>query len=113
MLLLAAGADIHKEGNTLNKKSGKLYAGTPLMIASNEGHFDMVQLLLNEGADVNKANYYGATPLFVAADGGHLHVVALLLTAGADKDKRTISGISPLSAAIANGHADVVRFVVK
>jgi ankyrin repeat protein len=44
----------------------------------------VVQHLVQQGADKNKANNNGATPLYVAAEEGHLAVVLFLVEQGAD-----------------------------
>ena len=56
---------------------------TPLYVASESGHADVVQLLLGNGARVDAAMENGATPLFTASENGHEDVVRLLLDAGA------------------------------
>ena len=44
---------------------------TPLMVASSCGHVDVVDALIQAGADVNKQeSYWGLTPLFFAVRGG-------------------------------------------
>ena len=59
--------------------------------AAERGHFDVVRLLLEAGADKDAANGMGAAALCRAAERGHFEVVRLLLEAGADKDRRTSS----------------------
>ena len=46
--------------------------------------WDVVELLLGRGADVNKADDKGETALFWASYNGHVKVVELLLGRGAD-----------------------------
>lgn len=56
---------------------------TPLLKACQNGHLEIIKLLLENGAEVNKAKRNGATPLFAANSGGHNEVVEFLLSAGA------------------------------
>lgn len=56
---------------------------TPLMCAAAAGHLDMVQLLLQLGADVNSSTSIGATALCLSAKHGRERVVTCLLDAGA------------------------------
>ena len=81
---------------------------TPLWIAALKGHKDVVNLLLNKGAEIDKRDDYGKTPLHVAA-WGHLHVVELFLDRGAQHDSRNRGGRAPLHMAAEGGHKDVVK----
>ena len=58
---------------------------TPLLVASGNGHLEVVCLLSDAGSDEDIA-MQGCTPLFVASQHGHTEVVYLLFDAGADKD---------------------------
>eukprot|EP00740_Mantoniella_antarctica_P021007 CAMPEP_0198679328 /NCGR_PEP_ID=MMETSP1468-20131203/2517_1 /TAXON_ID=1461545 /ORGANISM="Mantoniella sp, Strain CCMP1436" /LENGTH=69 /DNA_ID=CAMNT_0044417869 /DNA_START=14 /DNA_END=220 /DNA_ORIENTATION=+ len=60
---------------------------TPLQMATQNGHLTVVKVLLEAGADANKALNDGFTPLQVAAQCGHPAVVKVLLEAGADANK--------------------------
>ena len=47
----------------------------------------MGTLLIEAGADVNKADMYGTTALLIAAKGGNLSIAQVLIEAGADVNK--------------------------
>lgn len=52
---------------------------TPLLIAAQEGHKDIVEILLKvEDIDVNQTNIHGKTPLWWAVYEGHEEIVYLL-----------------------------------
>ena len=56
---------------------------TSLSWASRNGHLDVAQLLLAQGAAVNQAKNNGSTPLSMASFKGHLDVVDMLRAHGA------------------------------
>jgi uncharacterized protein len=56
---------------------------TPLYVASQNSHVDVVRLLIDAGALINQANNNGVTPLLKASRKGHVDVVCLLIDAGA------------------------------
>lgn len=70
---------------------------TPLIYAAREGHADVVELLLQLGADANAATKSGgACALHRAAYMGHLQVVSLLLAAGAEPMQQDADGQTAL-----------------
>jgi ankyrin repeat protein len=93
----------------------------PLMEACGNGHREIVDLLLQAGADVNaKCSVSdegdpGETPLMAAATFGHRDIVDALLKKGACIDLTTRRGRSALSIALGNGHDDLemVRFLLE
>ena len=62
---------------------------TMLFRASTEGNLELVRLLVEGGADKDKATREGWTPLNYASNGGHLEMVRLLIEKGANLDKAT------------------------
>jgi hypothetical protein len=76
---------------------------TPLHTAcsssSNGGSMDVLNLLLDEGADGNACNKWRETPLLIAANNGHLLAVEALLRHNADPSLCSEAGWSALTFA--------------
>ena len=85
---------------------------TALMRAADGGHKDIVELLLKNGADINKKNESGWTALTVAAENGNTDIVDLLLKNGADINTCD-SGWSLLMGAAWNFHVDTVKLLLE
>lgn len=97
--LLAAGVDV----NAANS-----YGGTALAFACDKGRAEVVNLLLEHGADVNaKDRFYGATPLTWAVEKGHVEIVRALLAKGAEGETQA------LTFAAAGGQAGVVKLILE
>ena len=60
---------------------------TPLFMAAQEGHIEVVQFLVYSGANKDQCKTNGATPLCIAAQEGLIEVVRFLIESGANKDK--------------------------
>ena len=86
---------------------------TALMLASNNGHHQVVELLLKEGADVNIQDNNGWTALMAASDEGHHQVVELLLKEGADVNIQKNDGWTALLTASDSSHYQVVELLLK
>ena len=77
-----------------------------------QGHFAVVQCLVEQGADTDKAINDGGTALFVAAFRGHYQVVRYLVEQGADVNKARYNGTTPLSTALAEDHYKIVGLLL-
>ena len=93
-----ANADV-----ALNAGAGSLSGATPLYVAAQRGHLDVVRTLLEAGADANKASDGGHSPLYFAAQNGRVDVLSILLQGGADANRPTEIGVTPLLIAAQQG----------
>ena len=84
---------------------------TLLMIAAQ--HEQVVELLLQHGAEINKQNSKGLTTLMFAADYGHERVVELLLQHGAEINKRDSEGFTALMLAAGYGWTEIVLLLLR
>lgn len=87
---------------------------TPLHIAAELGHTDIVQILLNHGADPKAKTLYGESPLhgvrlFVKSP----EVVTLLIAHGADVNATTQFGATPLHSASLLGSASIATLLIE
>ena len=89
-----------------NYKTTSGYKFSPLQLACQLGHTDIVRCLIEAGADVNSIAGDGSTPLISAAFKGHIDVVRVLLDNGANKAYRT-NGMDASGFAAHFGHTDI------
>lgn len=89
------------------------YGRTALSIVSNNGYIEMVNLLIELGADVNKVNENdNNTPLHDASYNGNTEIIKLLINAGADVNAINKNNKTPIYWALMNGHAETVKVFI-
>jgi len=105
-----------EQGAIVNARNCQNRGATPLaaacMLGANAG---VVKLLMQSGADAQKADIDGFFPLILASRGGHLGIVGELLREGKGKvspDQADISNTTSLHVAARCGHSEVVALLV-
>ena len=88
---------------------------TPLVLASREGHTEMVKILLDKDAQVNKQDKSSSSALMMASKQGHTEVVQLLLDHGAHVNiyMQDEDGVSALMMACENGKTELAELLIK
>lgn len=98
--MIAAGADVNLPG----RRDGN----AALHLAAWHGRLQLIEPLLQDGAQINLKNDRGYTPLFLAVGAENGAIVELLLDAGADRSIASNTGMTPLALARQNGLDDIV-----
>ena len=88
-----------------------MIGNTALMGVCFKGNIEMIQLLLEHGADVNLKNKKGSTALIFATQYGQAAAAKLLINAGAATDVVDVDGNSALICAKQKGMTDLVALL--
>jgi ankyrin repeat protein len=86
---------------------------TILINASNYGHIEIIEILLNHGAKIESTNNRDITPLYFSCQEGHLPVVNLLINKGANIGANCNDGWRPLHIASWYGHLAIVKALIE
>uniref|UniRef100_A0A3Q3KD36 SOCS box domain-containing protein n=1 Tax=Monopterus albus TaxID=43700 RepID=A0A3Q3KD36_MONAL len=93
-LLLESGA---------NPNACDLKKKTPLALAAQNGHYNVVEVLLQKGTE-HEISKFSGTILFDAAASGNPDIISLLLDHGADPNLPLFSGHLPIHRVAYRGH---------
>lgn len=104
--LLACGVAVNNAQNQHNNI-------TPLLLAAQNGHYDICKLLIAKEADVDQIMLEGFSPLFAACQNGHYEIAELLLQKGANAKLAVFDcGSFPLGKAAWKGYSDIVELLI-
>jgi len=113
--MIRIGVDVDYPARALADIAPVGSAWTPLMIATAEGHEEIVSILIQGGADVNAKNELGRTSLMFSANYGFFEIAEMLLENGARTDDvaNDETGWTAIIAASFNGHRNLVRLLLE
>ena len=104
---------------------------SPLVLAAQQGHLNVVQYFLDTFINIIDINYgmsivltqeenrtrdnnlHDASALLAATFGSHSEVIELLVSRGADVSKPSFSGCAPIHAALELGNVKIFKYVIK
>ncbi|KAK8912864.1 Ankyrin repeat domain-containing protein 17 [Metarhizium anisopliae] len=79
---------------------------------ARQGYEDMINFLLDQGADIDVRDEFGATPLLNSAENGQNTIAKLLLDHGASMEIGNIKWATPLLRAAQNGHEIIAKLLL-
>ena len=84
-----------------------------LLYAATNNQFDMVQFLIDSGANVNELHNQAGTPLHIAAKDKNVEILNVLLDRGADPSIATESEMTPLAVASCYNNFEAAKALLK
>jgi len=92
---------------------GGFFRRTALHFATEEGHKEIVELLITHNADLNKRTSNGWTALHFAAEEGHKEIAELLIAKGADVNAKDEEDGTALDWAIRHKRTEIADLLRK
>ncbi|ROI69406.1 Ankyrin-3 [Anabarilius grahami] len=86
---------------------------SPLLLAAEQGHTEVVRVLLQNDARVDVFDEEGKAAIHLAAEQGHQDIVDILLSHKAFVNAKTKLGLTPLHLSAQSGSAQLVRLLVE
>jgi hypothetical protein len=87
------------------------YGIIPINRAVQNGDRELLELLIQAGADINVKNSRGSTPIHIAVIRGYQELVELLLRAGADITIQDDAGFTALQIALEKGDESIINLL--
>lgn len=84
---------------------------TPLVVAAGNSSLEMVELLVDSGASVDKPNKNQMTPLLSACLSGRPEVVKYLLEKNAEVNIQSENGLSTIQAAVLRNDPEMIKLL--
>jgi len=84
-----------------------------LAVAIKNKNITIVELLLKNGANVNKRGYRRNTPAMLAAEMGDLQIIKILVNSGANLNDQNLDGDSLISIAAFNKHNHIIEYLIE
>ncbi|XP_034515023.1 ankyrin repeat and SOCS box protein 3 isoform X5 [Ailuropoda melanoleuca] len=105
---------IHADSSENYIKTKTFEGFCALHLAASQGHWKIVQILLEAGADPNATTLEETTPLFLAVENGQIDVLRLLLRHGANVNgSHSMCGWNALHQATFQENAEIIKLLLK
>lgn len=105
------GSDVARPGG-YDTEDGAEIGYTAFLLASTKGHFDVMNLLLSRGANINATTKYGWTSLMLAAKRGDVACLDFLLARGVDVNHLSPDHWTALAEATSRGNTELMKMLL-
>nr|prf alpha latrotoxin [Latrodectus tredecimguttatus] len=85
---------------------------TPLNLAAQNSHIDVIKYFIDQGADINTRNKKGLAPLLAFSKKGNLDMVKYLFDKNANVYIADNDGMNFFYYAVQNGHLNIVKYAM-
>jgi len=106
------GQRMYVNVDLINEEGLQRDGNTALMACCERGHKEIVEFLLDNGAEIDKRARNGETALFWAVQECHLDIVSLLLQRGSNVNIQKYDGATPLFLAVVCGDTRMVQLLL-
>ncbi|MDX1916527.1 MAG: ankyrin repeat domain-containing protein [Rickettsiaceae bacterium] len=86
---------------------------TPLQYAVEVNSFEIANMLIKEGVNIEQKDCIGDTALHLSCRIGNTDIVNLLLYSGANINSSNVNGRTPIFEACSEGHQEIVNILIK
>ena len=107
--------DIHRKDSEIPELKNETYyirAASPIVIACDVGNYNIVEMLLENGANINDTSETGLTPLMKASIYNYTNVIELLLSKGVDINKQNIYGATAILYSSLHSNKDAMKLLM-
>ncbi|XP_044254562.1 LOW QUALITY PROTEIN: uncharacterized protein LOC123005037 [Tribolium madens] len=112
-LYLACQLGLYNIVKLLIENGANVNYSTPLHVSCLHACDNIVKLLLQAGSNINATDSYNITPLHIACWNGHHTTVKILIEKNVEIDVKTSGGCTSLYVAARNKHDKVVKLLIK
>lgn len=107
--------DIHKKDSEIPELKNEPYyirRSSPIIIACDVGNYNIVEMLLENGANINDTSECGLTPLMKASLYNYTNIIELLLSKGVDIHDQNTNGATAILYASLHSQKEAIQLLM-
>lgn len=107
--------DIHRKDSEIPELKNDydyIRAASPIIIACDVGNYNIVEMLLENGANINDTSECGLTPLMKASLYNYTNIIELLLSKGVDIHAQNMNGATAILYASLHSQKEAIQLLM-